>query len=59
LLIEKQEIGHKNKCHRKKIKKLPDLVYKLVEQLVQSGDKNSYRIAYRACKNLVKKESGK
>ncbi|UCE05738.1 MAG: DNA alkylation repair protein [bacterium] len=37
-------------------RRLPDLVYELVEELVQSGDKNSYWIAYRACRNLVKKE---
>ncbi len=35
---------------------LPELVYDLVEKLVASGDKNSYWIAYRACRNLVKKE---
>jgi 3-methyladenine DNA glycosylase AlkC len=35
---------------------LPDLVYTLVGELVGSGDKNSYWIAYRACRNLVKKE---
>ena len=35
---------------------LPDLVYKIIEELVESGDKNSYWIAYRACRNLVKKE---
>jgi 3-methyladenine DNA glycosylase AlkC len=35
---------------------LPDLVYDLVKELVDSGDKNSYWIAYRACRNLVKKE---
>lgn len=34
----------------------PELVYKIVEELVESGDKNSYWIAYRACRNLVKKE---
>ncbi len=34
----------------------PELVYALVEELVASGDKNSYWIAYRACRNLVKKE---
>ena len=34
----------------------PDLVYDLVKELVDSGDKNSYWIAYRACRNLVKKE---
>jgi 3-methyladenine DNA glycosylase AlkC len=35
---------------------LPDLVFKLVEELVASGDRNSYWIAYRACRNLVKKQ---
>ncbi len=35
---------------------LPDLVYDLVKELVDSGDKNSYWIAYRACRNLVKKD---
>ena len=35
---------------------LPDLVYTLVCELVESGDKNSCWIAYRACRNLVKKE---
>ncbi len=34
----------------------PELVYSLVKELVDSGDKNSYWIAYRACRNLVKKE---
>lgn len=34
----------------------PELVYNVVEDLVDSGDKNSYWIAYRACRNLVKKE---
>ena len=34
----------------------PDLVYSIVKDLVASGDKNSYWIAYRACRNLVKKE---
>ena len=34
----------------------PDLVYDLVKELVESGDKNSYWIAYRACRNLVKKD---
>lgn len=38
-------------------KKLPHLVYDIVEELVDSGDKNSYWIAYRACRNLVKRES--
>jgi len=35
-------------------RRLPDLVYHLVEELVNSGDENSYWIAYRACRNLVK-----
>jgi 3-methyladenine DNA glycosylase AlkC len=35
---------------------LPDLVYKIVEELVASENKNSYWIAYRACRNLVKQE---
>jgi 3-methyladenine DNA glycosylase AlkC len=38
---------------------LPDLVYQIVEELAESGDKNSYWIAYRACRNLVKKEPEK
>lgn len=37
-------------------RRLPDLVYELLKELVESGDKNSYWIAYRACRNLVKKE---
>lgn len=37
-------------------RKLPDLVYDLVKELVEGGDKNSYWIAYRACRNLVKKD---
>jgi len=37
-------------------RRLPELVYGLVAELVASGDKNSYRIAYRACRNLVKKD---
>lgn len=37
-------------------RRLPDLVYGLVEELVASGDENSYWIAYRACRNLVKRE---
>lgn len=32
----------------------PELVYQLVEELVAMDDKNSYWIAYRACRNLVK-----
>ena len=35
-------------------RRLPDVVYNLVEELVDSGDENSYWIAYRACRNLVK-----
>jgi len=38
-------------------RQLPDLVYKLVAELVASGDKNSYWIAYRACRNLVKSDT--
>lgn len=37
-------------------RKLPELVYELVKDLVASNDKNSYWIACRACRNLVKKE---
>jgi 3-methyladenine DNA glycosylase AlkC len=37
-------------------RRLPELVYGLVAELVASGDKNSYWIAYRACRNLVKKD---
>jgi len=37
-------------------RRLPDLVYDLAKELVDSGDKNSCWIAYRACRNLVKKE---
>ena len=40
-------------------RRLPELVYNLVEELVESGDKNSYWIAYRACRNLVKKQPNK
>jgi 3-methyladenine DNA glycosylase AlkC len=31
-------------------------VYRIVDKLVRSGNKHSYWIAYRACRNLVKKE---
>lgn len=31
-------------------------VFKIVEELVAAGNKNSYCIAYRACRNLVKTE---
>ena len=37
----------------------PDLVCKLVKELVDSGNENSYWIAYRACRNLIKKEPKK
>lgn len=37
-------------------RRLPDLVYELVNKLVNSWDKNSHWIAYRACRNLVKKD---
>lgn len=40
-------------------KQLPDFVFNLVKKLVESGDENSYWIAYRACRNLVKKEPKK
>lgn len=40
-------------------KRLPKLVFDLVKELVESGDENSYWIAYRACRNLVKKEPKK
>jgi 3-methyladenine DNA glycosylase AlkC len=32
----------------------PDLILGIVKDLVESGDKNSYWIAYRACRNMVK-----
>ncbi len=35
-------------------RRCPELVFDLVKELVQSGDKNSRWIAYRACRNLVK-----
>ncbi len=35
---------------------LSDLVFELVKELVASRDRNSYWIAYRACRNLVKNE---
>jgi len=37
-------------------RRLPEQVYGLVEELVDSGDKHSYWIANRACRNLVKAE---
>jgi 3-methyladenine DNA glycosylase AlkC len=33
----------------------PELILGVVKELVDSGDKNSYWIAYRACRNMVKK----
>jgi len=38
-------------------KRLPDTVFSLVEELVDSGDDNSYWIAYRACRNLVQSDT--
>ena len=35
---------------------LPELILGLVKELVASGDRNSHWIAYRACRNLVKKQ---
>jgi len=37
-------------------KRLPELVFDIVAELVESGDSSSYWIAYRACRNLVKKD---
>lgn len=34
----------------------PDRILEIVQELVASGDENSYWIAYRACRNMVKKE---
>jgi 3-methyladenine DNA glycosylase AlkC len=34
----------------------PELIFGVVKDLEATGDKNSYWIAYRACRNLVKKE---
>ncbi len=36
-------------------KKLPEVVFKVIKELVSFNNKNSYWIAYRACRNLVKK----
>ena len=33
-----------------------ELAYPILEELARNGDKNSYWIAYRACRNLVKKK---
>ena len=37
-------------------KKNPELIFQIIQKLVDSGNKNSYWIAYRACRNLVKTE---
>jgi len=37
-------------------RRLPELVYDLVKDLVASGNRSSYWIATRACRNLVKRE---
>lgn len=37
-------------------RRLPEKVFTIVDELVQSKDKNAYWIAYRACRNLIKKE---
>jgi 3-methyladenine DNA glycosylase AlkC len=37
----------------------PDLILKIVKELVRSGDENSYWIAYRACRNMVKQNPEK
>jgi 3-methyladenine DNA glycosylase AlkC len=34
----------------------PELILEIVQELVASGDKNSQWIAYRACRNLIKKD---
>jgi hypothetical protein len=44
---------------RKNIPKVLDRLYGIVDKLVKDGDKNAYWIAYRACRNLVKKEPHK
>jgi 3-methyladenine DNA glycosylase AlkC len=36
----------------------PDLIFSIIEELVATGDENSYWIAYRACRNLVREYSG-
>jgi 3-methyladenine DNA glycosylase AlkC len=35
-------------------RKNPKFILEIVKELVESGDKNSYWIAYRACRNMVK-----
>jgi 3-methyladenine DNA glycosylase AlkC len=34
----------------------PELIFAIVQELVATGNPNSYWIAYRACRNLVKKD---
>ena len=34
----------------------PDFILSVVQELVARGNKNSYWIAYRACRNMIKKE---
>lgn len=35
---------------------LPELIFEIVEELVKSGNENSYWIAKRACRNLIMKD---
>jgi 3-methyladenine DNA glycosylase AlkC len=37
-------------------RRCPETVYDVVRELVDNGDRNSYWIAYRACRNLIKKD---
>jgi len=37
-------------------KKNPELILQIVQKLAESGNKHSYWIAYRACRNLVKNQ---
>ena len=37
-------------------RRCPEIVYGVVRELVESGDKNSHWIAHRACRNLVKQD---
>ncbi|MBN1786109.1 MAG: hypothetical protein JW825_03850 [Candidatus Methanofastidiosa archaeon] len=40
-------------------KKLPEIVLKIVEELAATGNRDSYWIAYRACRNMVKERPEK
>ncbi|MFW9830351.1 MAG: hypothetical protein ACFFD8_01045 [Candidatus Thorarchaeota archaeon] len=40
-------------------RRLPDLIFEVVEELVERTNPNSFWIAYRACRNLVKKDPTK